>query len=161
MLKRTFGAISVLVAVAPIAAGAATGELKAADIAGRWSGASYAEKTSGILTLDIVACGTGWCGIKVEAGEKCGGTALRVDAGAVDDSYAQFKGTLELTPGAEPYRIHVTIFPSEDGKPLGMRVTGNTGGEYRAFRRSFPFEAAMARIMDAVCQPPATVSSLP
>ena len=159
--KRTFGGIFVLVAVAPLVAGAATRELKAADIAGQWSGASYAEKSSGILTLDIVACGTGWCGIKVEAGEKCGGTALKLNSSVVEENNAQFQGTLSLAPRTERYTIHATIFPPEDGKPLEMRITGNTGGEYRAFSRSFPFEAAVARLKDAVCHAPATVSSLP
>jgi hypothetical protein len=161
MLTRMLAGVCVLAAFAPVAADAATGTLKAADIAGRWSGTSHAEKSRNILTLDIVACGSGWCGIKVEAGDKCGGTALRVDAGAVDARYARFEGTLEVAAGTEPYRIQATIFPPEVGKPLGMRITGNTGGEYRAFRRSFPFEAAMARVKDAVCQAPATVSSLP
>ena len=160
MLKRMLAGVCVLAALAPLVAGAAPGALQAADIAGRWAGTSHAEKSRSILTLDIVACGTGWCGIKVEAGEKCAGTALKVDAGAVDENNAQFEGTLELAPGTEPYRIHATIFPHEDGKPLQMRVTGNTGGEHRAFHRSFPFEAAMARVKDAVCHAPATVSAL-
>jgi hypothetical protein len=79
MVKRSFGAISVLVVIAPLVAGAATRELKTADIAGRWSGTSHAEKSRSILTLDIVACGSGWCGIKVEVGDKCGGTALKLN----------------------------------------------------------------------------------
>jgi hypothetical protein len=160
MFKRVLGGICLLAAAVPIAAGAATGELKATDIAGRWIGASYTETSGGTLTLDIVACGTGWCGIKVEAGDKCAGTGLKVNAGVVEENNAQFEGTLELTPNTEPYIIHATIFPPEEGKPLEMRITGDTGGEFRAYRRSFPFEAAMARIKDAVCRVPQTVSSL-
>ena len=56
--------------------------ITAASIAGRWQGDSYASDGGGPLTLDIVACGAGWCGVKVEAGDKCGGTALKIDAGA-------------------------------------------------------------------------------
>lgn len=160
MLKRVLGGICLLAAAVPIAAGAATGKLKATDIAGRWIGASYTETSGGTLTLDIVACGTGWCGIKVETGDKCAGTALKVNAGVVEENNAQFKGTLELAPNTEPYTIHATIFPPEEGKPLEMQITGDTGGEFRAYRRSFPFEAAMARIKDAVCHAPQTVSVL-
>ncbi len=79
---------------------------------------------------------------------------------SVDANNAQFEGTLELAAGTEPYAIQATIFPPEDGKPLEMQITGDTGGEYRAYRRSFPFEAALARVKDAVCHAPATVSSL-
>ena len=160
MVKRSFGAISVLVVIAPLVAGAATRELKTADIAGRWSGTSHAEKSRSILTLDIVACGTGWCGIKVEVGDKCGGTALKLNSGVVKENNGQFQGTLSLVPGTEPYTIHATIFPPDEGKPLEMQVTGDTGGNYQALRRSFPFEAALARVKDAVCRSPATVSSL-
>ncbi len=66
-------------------------------LAGRQLGARM---PSGPLTLDIVACGDGWCGIKVEAGDKCGGTALKIDAGEAlpDSDYIQFKGTLQLAP---------------------------------------------------------------
>jgi len=69
-------------------------------------------------------------------------------------------GTLSLIPGTEPYTIHATIFPPDEGKPLEMQVTGDTSGNYQALQRSFPFEAALARVKDAVCKSPATVSSL-
>jgi hypothetical protein len=112
-----------------------------------------------MLTLDIVACGNGWCGIKVESGEKCAATVLKIGAGAVDEDTARFEGTLELAPGTEPYEIHVAVFPPNGDRPQ-MEITGDTGGEYRAYRRSFPFEAALARVQDAVCHAPQTVSSL-
>jgi hypothetical protein len=160
MLKRALVGISVLVAVAQVGAGAVARDLQATEIAGRWTGASYSDIRSGTLTLDIVACGAGWCGIKVEAGDKCGGTALKLNTGVVEENNAQFQGTLSLASGPEPYTVHATIFPPEDGKPLEMQVTGDTGGEYRAFRRSFPFEAALARVQDAVCHAPETVSLL-
>ena len=160
MLKRVCAGVCVLAAAAPIAADAATGELKPADIAGRWTGASYAEKSRGTLTLDIVACGSGWCGIRVAANNTCAGTALKVDAGIIDQDAARFEGTLELAAGTAPYVVRAAVFPPENGKPLEMQITGDTGGEYRAFRRSFPFEAALARVRDAVCHAPQTVSSL-
>jgi hypothetical protein len=161
MLKVILGGLCVLAAASPLFAG-----ITATNIAGRWQGDSYAPNASGPLTLDIVACGTGWCGIKVEAGDKCGGTALKIDAGVVlpDSDYIQFKGSLQLAPGTEPYVIQTSLFvPASDtpsGAPLMLQITGDTGGEFRAYRRSFPFEAQMARIKDAVCQAPQTVSSL-
>jgi hypothetical protein len=123
-------------------------------------GDTWAEETAQPLTLDVVACGDGWCGIRVAANDTCSGTALKVNAGKVEENNAQFEGTLELAPGTEAYTVHATIFPPEEGKPLSMQITGDTGGQFRAFRRSFPFEAQMARLKDAVCHAPQTVSAL-
>ncbi len=160
MPKWILAGMLALVALVPIAAGAAEPELKPTEIAGRWTGASYWEKGHGNLTLDIVACGDGWCGIQVGVEDKCGATALKIGGGSVDEGTARFEGTLELAPGTEPYTVHVAVFAREVGKPLGLQVTGDTGGEFRAFRRSFPFEAALFRTQDAVCHAPQTVSAL-
>lgn len=160
MLKRMLGVICVLATAASLATAARAVDLKAADIAGRWMGDTWAVDSSAPLTLDIVACGAGWCGIRVAANDTCAGTALKVSAGTVEENNAQFEGTLELAPGTEPYTVQATIFPPEEGRPLAMQITGDTGGEFRAYRRSFPFEAQMARIRDAVCQAPQTVSAL-
>jgi hypothetical protein len=160
MLKAMVSAICVLAAASPLVAHANAAELKAADIAGRWQGQSYAREKGSMLTLDIVACGAGWCGVRVAENATCAGTALKLGAGVVDENNAQFEGTLELAAGTEPYTVHATIFPPEEGQPLAMQITGDTGGQFRAYRRSFPFEAAMARTQDAVCKPPQTVSSL-
>jgi hypothetical protein len=82
----------------------------------------------------------------------------------MQDDYVQFTGTLQLASGTEPYVVHTSIFtPTPDdppGTPLKLQITGDTGGQFRAYRRSFPFEAQMARIKDAVCHAPQTVSSL-
>jgi hypothetical protein len=161
MLKVMLSALCVLAAASPLSAA-----ITAANIAGRWQGESYARDTGGPLTLDIVACGSGWCGVKVEVGDKCGGTALKIDSGAAEagSDYIQFKGTLELAPGTEPYVVQTSLFvPAPDspsGAALTLQITGDTGGEFRAYRRSFPFEAQMTRIKDAVCHAPQTVSSL-
>ena len=56
--------------------------------------------------------------------------------------------------------IFLPVPDDPPGAPLKLQITGDTGGEFRAYRRSFPFEAQMARIKDAVCQAPQTVSSL-
>ena len=156
MRRRILASLSLLALTAPVVAA----ELKPEQIAGRWTGASYSNIRSGTLTLDIVACGAGWCGIKVETGDKCGGTALKLSSGVVKENGTRFEGTLSLAAGTEPYKVHATIFPPEDGKPLAMELTGDTGGEYNPYRRSFPFESALFRVQDAVCHAPATVSAL-
>ena len=63
MLKVMVSAICVLAAAMPLASNASAAEIKASDIAGRWQGETYAQEKGGNLTLDIVACGAGWCGI--------------------------------------------------------------------------------------------------
>lgn len=156
MLKPILSALCVVATASPLLAA----DLTTASIAGRWQGPSWAGDGEASLTLDIVACGQGWCGIRVADNDKCAGTALKLNAGIVEENYAQFEGTLQLAAGTEAYTVHATIFPPEPDNKLTMQITGDTGGQYRAFRRSFPFEAQIARIKDAVCHAPETVSSL-
>jgi hypothetical protein len=157
MLKVILQAVCVLAAAAtPLAAA----EITTASIVGRWQGPSWAGEGEAPLTLDVVACGEGWCGVRVAAGDTCAGMAMKVNGGTVEENNAQFEGTLELAPGTEAYTIHATIFPPEPDKPLAMQITGDTGGQFRAYRRSFPFEAQLARIKDPVCHAPQTVSAL-
>ena len=154
VILRTFCVLAT--AASPLAAAEVGGE----RIAGRWQGQSYAGDNSGPLTLDIVACGQSWCGIRVAANDACGGTALKLNGGAVEENTARFEGTLELAPGTEPYTVQASVFPPEEGKAPEMQLVGDTGGQFRAYRRSFPFEAALVRLKDAVCRTPQTVSSL-
>ena len=156
MLKPILTALCVVVAASPLTAA----ELTTASIVGRWQGPTWAGEGEVPLTLDIVACGQGWCGVRVAANDTCGGTALKVNAGIVEENNAQFEGTLELAAGTEPYTVQLWVVPPSESGQLTMQITGDTGGQYRAYRRSFPFEAQMARITDAVCHAPATVSSL-
>lgn len=159
MLKVIVSSLCVLAAASPLAAA-----ISPPNIAGRWQGDSWAKDAGGKLTLDIVRCGDGWCGIKVEADNSCAGTALKLDGGKMDGDYLQFNGSLQLAPKTEPYVVQVSIFePAADdqpGTPLKLQITGDTGGQFRAYRRSFPFEAQLARTQDAVCHAPQTVSSL-
>lgn len=160
MLRMMLSAICVLATAGQLSAG-----ISPANIEGRWQGKSWAGEGDVALTLDIVRCGGGWCGIKVAADNSCQGTALKLDAGAVGDENVTFTGRLELAPGTEPYVVHATIFAPEPGSGRGlgvldMMVTGDTGGEYRAYRRSFPFEAQLTRITEPTCHAPQTVSSL-
>lgn len=159
MFKLMLSAICVLATAAPLLA--QTPSNKATDIAGRWQGKSYATGgTADDLTLDIVACGSGWCGIKVGAKETCGDTALKLDAGAIEGESIVFKGTLELARDTEPYTIQSYLVPASDGEPVRLQVIGDTGGTFRIFRRSFPFEAQLSRTQDAICKATQTLSML-
>jgi hypothetical protein len=160
MSKSILRVVCVLAAAAGLIPDAYASDLKATDIAGRWQGNTWSAEAGSQLTLDIVACASGWCGVRVAANDACAGTALKVGAGTIEENSARFEGTLELAPGTEPYTVHVAIFPPEQGQALAMQITGDTGGQFRAYRRSFPFEAQMARTGDAVCKVPETVSSL-
>jgi hypothetical protein len=51
------------------------------------------------------------------------------------------------------------LIPASENAPIALQITGDTGGEFRIYRRTFPFEAQMARTNDAVCKGPQTVSS--
>lgn len=176
---RTVSSIALVCVLA--AAGAAFGgapqsgeTAKAApiDIAGRWEGRSFelarAKDCGGdvacTLTLDLARCATGWCGVEVVGRERrCGTTALKLDAGAINPEGGStlFKGKLELAQGTEPYVVEVYLYPpAASGEKSALEITGDTGGEFRMFRRSFPFNATLARAGDAVCRPDATVSML-
>lgn len=160
---------------APLAAGEAAPPAvgERIDIAGRWQGASYELKRGRIdcaeapctLTLDLVACGSGWCGVEVETGNRCGATALRLDGGTLSQSSGAplFKGSLSLAKGTEPYVVEVNFFAAGHGEGEGapeLNIVGDTGGEFRIFRRSFPFSATLAKVGDATCRPESTVSRL-
>ena len=157
MLRMILSALCVLAAAAPLNA-----TPTAADIAGRWQGDSWAPEKSAPLVLYIVACGRGWCGIRIDANDKCAGTALKIDTGELQADTVQFKGTLELAPGTEPYVVQTSLYreTAEGGAagPARLQIIGDTGGSFRVFRRSFPFEAQLARVGDAICQAPHPVS---
>jgi hypothetical protein len=156
MLKTILGGLLVLASTAASAA-----DLTPTQIAGRWTGEDQTSRRA--ITLDIVACGSAWCGIKVEAGDKCGGTALKVEfvepLGQPSNSL-QFNGTLELAPGTESYVVQAWLVPPSEKRPLKLQIAGDTGGTYREYLRSFPFDAQLARVGDAVCRAPQTVSAL-
>lgn len=161
MRKGIAAILCLLAPMAPVVA--ADVKPTQTQIAGRWTGGTYDPKIGSPITLDIVACATGWCGIKVEAGDKCGGTALKVEyvepLGPPSNSL-QFDGTFEVAAGTEPYVVRAWLVPPSENHPLHLQIAGDTGGIYREYRRSFQFEAQMVRVGDAVCHAPATVSSL-
>ena len=157
MLRAILAGACLLALEAPLAAETKPSPMQ---IAGRWQGPSYQIGGSEQLTLDIVACAQGWCGILIAANDTCGGTALRLDAGRLDDDTSRYEGTLQLAPGTEPYTVHASLYPPQNGRPMNLQITGDTGGEFRAYRRTFPFDSGLVRVKDAVCHAPATVSSL-
>lgn len=174
-IVSSFALLCVLAAAAPaLADPATTGEAAATpaavDLAGRWEGRTYelarAEGCGGkacTLTLDLARCGSGWCGVEVTGVEqRCGATALKLDSGAANESVATvFKGNLALAKGTEPYVVEVYLLaPRSADDKTEIQITGDTGGEFRMFRRSFPFNATLVRISDAKCRPESTVSSL-
>jgi hypothetical protein len=143
----------------------------AVDLSGRWEGRSFelsrrAADCTGDrcqLVVDIAPCQTGWCGVEVIGAEqRCGATALKLDGGQVAGGTSTlFKGKLELAQGTEPYVVEVYLVPPRGDDPKAeLQITGDTGGEFRMFRRSFPYNATLVRAGDAICRPETTVSQL-
>lgn len=136
------------------------------NVAGRWSGEAYGigrcEGGGCKLTLDITRCAKGWCGVEVDARGRCGGQALSLGEGTAqaEASQVRFEGRLELKRGTEPYTVRVSLLPDQDNSGLSLEFVGDTGGEFRVFRRSFPFSALLARSGDAVCHSPEEKISL-
>lgn len=138
------------------------------DLSGRWEGPSYfdlqAKQDCGgpaglcMMRLDVVACGEGWCGIELGKDDKCGGTALRLSKGKDETGQSFFEGKLELAKGTEPYVVRAFLIPDGAGGKPSLHIIGDTGGEFRIFRRSFPFQTTLARSGEPHCKPETTVS---
>lgn len=135
-------------------------QLNPADIAGRWTGThtSYGAARANCggkpctLTLDISACDDGWCGIKVADDGTCGGRALAVKTSEGKATWQHFEGRLEIEPKAASYVIQATLWKDEaEARAGNLDVVGDTGTELLFMRRSFPFQAHLARTGDAVC----------
>ncbi len=176
-IVSSIAALCVLAAAgAALAGDSADGTLAAhpaaIDLAGRWEGRTYELARRGAdcdgkpctLTLDLAPCGSGWCGVEViGAAQRCGATALKLDGGEGNPgSSTLFKGKLELAKGTEPYVVeaYLVTMNEEAGAKRELQIAGDTGGEFRMFRRSFPFNATLALIGEAKCRPETTVSSL-
>ncbi len=158
---------------------AGTAELHAAlaapNIAGRWTGSPFAIRADPsrcgpdgcALTLDIVACATGWCGIEVKAGNICAGEALTLrahgdmDPGAREETtrearpalgrFGTFEGRFSLSEGTQAYFVEANYRPQGPDAPARLYFVGDTGPGMMMFRRSFPFQVTMERQGDAVC----------
>lgn len=129
------------------------------SLAGRWSGTPHAIKHDASrcgpdgcrLTLDIVACGSGWCGIEVERGDACGAEAMQLATHKDKARTNTFEGKLSLGAGTQSYVIEANVVPRDAKFPERIYIIGDTGSEFMMFRRSFPFHATLAKIGDAVC----------
>jgi hypothetical protein len=128
------------------------------SLAGRWSGPHYGYGRQGssehcaggcALTYDIVACKAGWCGIVVNANKTCGPVDVRLAADVKADGGLVFKGKLQIAKGSAPYIVKAW-YRSEDSS-VSLHFLGDTGPELLMMRRSFPFEADLARTGDATC----------
>lgn len=155
-------AVVLCLLAAPLDALAAP--LKPGDIAGRWRGHYFSPGNCAEdgcdLALDIVACGTSWCGILLLAGDKCGGQALTLDGGEVfGDTVVRYQGRIELAKGTAPYRVRSDLDPSREGDGLLLSFVGASESAFAFMDRDFPFNATLARAGDAVCKVRETVSS--
>lgn len=142
------------------AASATPAALSAVSLAGRWSGTPYAIRNDPArcgngackLVLDVVACGTGWCGIEVAKDNACAGELMQLRPHTDTQRRNAFEGKLTLAKGTQEYVVDVTADDALDGQPATLEIVGDTGPEFRWFRRSFPFHAALSRIGDAHCR---------
>jgi hypothetical protein len=145
----------------PVAVAALAGPSVARpSIAGRWSGQPYAIQNDATrcdngeckLVLDIVPCAAGWCGIEVDKANACAAEAMQLKTHSDQKRQNAFEGKLSLGKDTQSYVIDATVEPAEDGRPATLEIVGDTGPEFRWFRRSFPFHTALTRIGDAVCK---------
>ncbi|MGE5266982.1 MAG: hypothetical protein ACM3L9_06415 [Deltaproteobacteria bacterium] len=143
-----------------LAPSASPAALSSPSLAGRWSGTPYAitndttrcENGACLIVLDIVACGAGWCGIEVDRANACASELMQLTPHSDLQRRNAFQGKLSLAKGTQEYIVDVTADDALDGQPAGLEIVGDTGPEFRWFRRSFPFHAALTRIGDAVCR---------
>lgn len=129
------------------------------DITGRWTGRFHARRAScsgddcNMMTIDMARCGAAWCGVVVPKEGGCGDTALRLEGPRKDgNSEAVFTGSLRLAPGSEPYTVRVSGVEGNGGETASLWLLGDTGGDLRMFRRSFPLEAHMTRQGEPACK---------
>jgi hypothetical protein len=138
-----------------------TATLQPVSLAGRWSGSHYGyghAASSGNcgaegcnLTYDIVGCKEGWCGIVVNADKTCGAIGVRLAADTKGAEPNAFDGKLELAKGTAAYTVKAWFHADKDSGTVQLSFLGDTGPELLLMRRSFPFEANLARTGDAVC----------
>ncbi len=148
-------------AAAETAAPSAAAAIQPVQLAGRWSGQRYGLGLTGKeaectgkacnITFDIVACDTGWCGIRIADDESCGAVGLRLADNPKKPNVNRFSGKLELAKGTAPYVVEAWYMAGDAGDKPHLSFVGDTGPELLMMRRSFPFEAQLDRIADATC----------
>jgi hypothetical protein len=130
------------------------------SLGGRWSGTPYAVRNDPSrcdgddckLVLDIVPCAVGWCGIEVDKANVCADTLMQLSGHKDQQRRNAFEGKLSLGKDTQGYIIEAQLEPAEDGRPAYLEIVGDTGPEFRIFRRSFPFHTALTRVGDATCK---------
>jgi hypothetical protein len=140
-LVATIGIISIF-----CLAGEARAQVTPDDLEGRWVSVKPA------LTLDISRCASGWCGVEVN-GAACAGTVLRLDVGQQSDKAMRFSGNLQLASESKPYRVWGDLRRQDNGLTLALN---GYAGDFP--RRTFDFQARLARIDKPSCAPDSKVS---
>src|SRR5262245_20243662 len=115
---------------------------------GRWAAKDRS------LTLDLLRCGDGWCGIEVNQAGTCGRTVLR----ARGDEEGQLKGRLELATESQPYMVAVNFYRLGTSDPGELLISGHTGNRFEPWRRTYPYQVPFARSGDVTCRPDPKVS---
>lgn len=158
------------VCVAGWATCALAGDVVRPSLEGRWTGhfggssvrpESCTNAGECKLTLDIVACGKDWCGTRIDDKGGCAGTALKLSLAANqpdNHNFANYKGKLELVKGSSPYYLDAWSRRSDANATPELHMVGDTGGEIRFLRRTFPFSANLTRTDKAHCQADAKTS---
>jgi hypothetical protein len=151
---------SVIAGEMPKAKPVAVAALSTPSLAGRWSGSPHVIRndasrcTDGAcqLVLDIVACASGWCAIEVDRANACATEVMQLKTHSDTKRKDAFEGKLSLGKDTQNYVIDAHLMAAEDDTPAMLELVGDTGPEFRWFRRSFPFHAALTRVGDAVCK---------
>jgi len=117
---------------------------------GRWAALNQS------LTLDLLRCGDGWCGVEVTKSGSCGRTILRV-ANGTGDNEGQLTGRLDRDPQAQPYAIAINLYRRNPNEPGTMMISGHsrsdTVTEFRPWRRVYPYMVSFTRVGDPACTP--------
>jgi hypothetical protein len=146
-------AVAVCMVAALCVAGVARAEPRdyaPSELEGRW----VAAKRN--LVLDITRCGEGWCGVEVTNDKTCGAVVLRFEHMRPENSGgsvfgAALFGRLELAAETRPYAVQVLFYERTARDPVRLYINGSTGGTFDLMRRTFPFQAAFARLGDQIC----------
>jgi hypothetical protein len=153
-------ATSVVAGEMPKSKSVTVAALSTPSLAGRWSGtphvirndASRCENGDCKLVLDIVACAGDWCAIEVDKQNACAAEVMQLKTHSDTKRKDAFEGKLSLGKDTQNYVIDAHLMAAEDDTAAMLELVGDTGPEFRWFRRSFPFHAALTRVGDAVCK---------
>jgi hypothetical protein len=125
--------------------------IEATGIEGRWRTIQGDQ-----LTLDIRRCGERYCGRLVKADNRCDRTVLTVALKTVSaERGLEFEGKLDLPAHPDVRRALVMVRNPVQAPNVGMTIIGDAT-DVSLIRRTFPFQAYLARSGEALCPPAAT-----